>query len=66
MSESYTGEPHDGGYALPRFMRRVSLRTDLDMGGVMTFQELRDPEPLHFDGPIQGKAYRANRCQQRI
>ena len=56
MSESYTGEPHDGGYALPRFMRRVSLRTDLGMGGVMTFQELRDPEPLHFDGPIQGKA----------
>ena len=25
MSASYSGEPHDGGYALPKFMRRVSL-----------------------------------------
>ncbi|MBQ8180076.1 MAG: aldehyde dehydrogenase family protein [Candidatus Methanomethylophilaceae archaeon] len=55
MGVSYTGEPHDGGYALPRFMRRVSLRTDLDMAGVVSFDELRPRGQMSFDGPIQGK-----------
>ena len=56
MSASYSGEPHDGGYALPRFMRRVSLRTDLPMHGVLSMSQMEEPEDIHVSGPIQGKA----------
>lgn len=55
MSGSYSGEPHDGGYVLPRYLRRVSLRTEVPMDGICSFAELRDPEPMEFHGPIQGK-----------
>ena len=56
MSASYSGEPHDGGYALPRFMRRVSLRTDLPMHGVLSMSQMEEPEDIQVSGPIQGKA----------
>ncbi len=55
MSASYPGEPHDGGFALPRFMRRVSMRIDIPMNGIVSMQELREPQPFIGKGPIQGK-----------
>ena len=55
MSASYPGEPHDGGFALPRFMRRVSMRIDMPMNGIVSMRELREPEPFVGKGPIQGK-----------
>ncbi len=55
MGVSYSGEPHDGGFALPRFMRRVSMRTDMPMNGIVSMQELREPQPFEGKGPICGK-----------
>jgi phenylacetate-coenzyme A ligase PaaK-like adenylate-forming protein len=55
MSASYAGEPHDGGFALPKFMRRVSMRVDIPMNGIIGMKELREPEPFVPEGPIQGK-----------
>ena len=56
MSASYSGEPHDGGYALPKFMRRVSLRTDMPMHGIVSISQMEDPGTVPVSGPIQGKA----------
>ena len=56
MSASYTGEPHDGIFALPRFVKRVSFRTDLPMHGINTFMELDSYNRPSFVGePIQHK-----------
>lgn len=55
MSAGYDGEPHDGGWTLPRYLRRVSMRTEVPMNGVTGFEELREPEPWEPRGPIQGK-----------
>ena len=55
MSASYAGEPHDGGYALPRFLRRVSMRIDEPMNGIVSMKELRRPDNTAPSGPIQGK-----------
>lgn len=55
MSASYVGEPHDGGYALPRFMRRVTMRLDIPMNGITSFTELREPVHREFRGPVQTK-----------
>ncbi len=55
MSASYTGEPHDGGYALPRFMKKVTMRMDMPMNGITSFVELRPPVQREFNGPIMGK-----------
>ncbi len=51
MSASYTGEPHDGGYALPRFMKKVTMRMDMPMNGITSFVELRPPVQREFNGP---------------
>jgi len=56
MSASYTGEPHDGLFALPRFLKRVSFRTELPMNGVVSFDEFKEYQPVSLHGkPIQGK-----------
>lgn len=56
MSASYTGEPHDGMYALPRFLKRVSLRVDIPMNGIFTLDEMTARQPRTFTGKIEGKA----------
>jgi len=57
MSTSYTGEPHDGLFALPRFLKRVSFRTELVMNGIVSFDELKEYQPVSFiEKPIQGKS----------
>lgn len=55
MSASYIGEPHDGVFALPRFLKRVSFRTEIPLQGILTFSELEEPKKLAFSGKIQGK-----------
>ena len=56
MSESYSGEPHDGVYALPRFMKRVSLRTTLDVDSISDLSMMVYKEQPHFTNEkIQGK-----------
>ncbi|MGB5822733.1 MAG: aldehyde dehydrogenase family protein [Proteocatella sp.] len=57
MSESYSGEPHDGVYALPRFMKRVSLRTTLPIDGISDFSMLKSrPQPKFTSEKIKGKS----------
>lgn len=56
MSASYTGEPHDGVLALSRFVKRVSVRTELHMSGICSFDELAPFNPgKKPEGRIQGK-----------
>lgn len=56
MSESYSGEPHDGVYALPHFMKRVSLRTMLNTDNISSFSMLKEhPQPSFTSEKIQGK-----------
>lgn len=55
MSASYPGEPHDGGFALPKFMRRVSMRVEIPMNGIVGMRELRELDNTAPEGPIQGK-----------
>ncbi len=55
-SASYTGEPHDGVFALPRFLKRVSLRTDINLAGFTSFAEFDKNELAPRTGqPIEGK-----------
>lgn len=57
MSESYSGEPHDGIYALPRFMKRVSLRTELPVQTLISFDALKKKTPPDLSHKrLQGKA----------
>jgi len=48
MLDSYSGEPHDGVYALPRYMRRISLQLPEIGSSVVSFGELMiaDEKPL--------------------
>lgn len=49
MMAGYTGEPHDGGYALTRYLKRVSLiQNDLPAGS-MSLSEMSVPEKAPFD-----------------
>ena len=49
MMAGYTGEPHDGGYALTRYLKRVSLiQNDLPAGS-MSLSEMSIPEKAPFD-----------------
>lgn len=49
MLASYSGEPHDGVYALQRYCRRTSVQLHTELANLSSFQELRGDEPLHFD-----------------
>ncbi len=40
MTGSYSGEPHDGLYALQRYCRRVSAQTPVPSRGISAFDEL--------------------------
>lgn len=41
MLDSYSGEPHDGVYALQRYSRKISLQHSGDLNGVATFSDLK-------------------------
>jgi len=43
MHNGYVGEPHDGLYALPSFMKRVSLVLDGELDGIANFASFQEP-----------------------
>jgi len=51
MTESYSGEPHDGLYALQRYCRRVSVQLPFDGRGISAFDELTSYPPLAWTSP---------------
>jgi len=56
MSASYSGEPHDGIYALPHFLKRVSFRTELPFESIVHFDSLKKSKKIDLsDKPIQNK-----------
>lgn len=58
MMSGYTGEPHDGVYALTHYMKRVSLINNNLPKGSMTLREMYPMEKAPFDGttPLMKKA----------
>ena len=49
MHDGYTGEPHDGIYALPRFMKRISIVMPKELKGISTFAQF---EP-QIESPVK-------------
>ncbi|WP_234435024.1 MULTISPECIES: acyl-CoA reductase [Streptomyces] len=58
MLDGYHGEPHDGVYALQRYSRRVSVRTDGAFATTACLDDLAAPAfvPAAPDGPLLDKA----------
>ena len=56
MHDGYTGEPHDGIYALPRFMKRISILMPNELEGISTFAQFEPQiQPAIEDVPIMDK-----------
>ncbi|OFZ21478.1 MAG: hypothetical protein A2X94_08190 [Bdellovibrionales bacterium GWB1_55_8] len=58
MLDGYTGEPHDGVYALQRYCRGVSFQSDGSLKGISNFADLEtgaQPQTANV-GPILTKA----------
>lgn len=57
MLEAYSGQPHDGVYALQRYCRRISLMADELTQGISDFSELKVQEEIPFasDTPVTTK-----------
>lgn len=56
MHTSYSGEPHDGVYALQRYSRRVAVRADERLATVACLDDLARPVTLPPPaGPLLGK-----------
>lgn len=49
MMGGYTGEPHDGVYAMTRYLKRVSLSSDAIPKGCMSLDELSAPKAAPFE-----------------
>ena len=49
MMGGYTGEPHDGGYALTHYVKRVSLISGNLPDGSMTLAEMTDMKEAPFE-----------------
>ncbi|KJS62267.1 acyl-CoA reductase [Streptomyces rubellomurinus] len=58
MLDGYHGEPHDGVYALQRYSRRVSVRTDRAFATTACLDDLAAPAfvPAAPSGPLLDKA----------
>jgi phenylacetate-coenzyme A ligase PaaK-like adenylate-forming protein len=55
MIESYSGEPHDGEYALARYSRRISIEGDSRFRGISTFSQILPLSSATVSGPIMNK-----------
>jgi phenylacetate-coenzyme A ligase PaaK-like adenylate-forming protein len=55
MLDSYSGEPHDGVYALQRYSKRISAQLGSDLAGICSFAELEAPTAVPPKGPILTK-----------
>ncbi|MBK24368.1 MAG: hypothetical protein CME70_10260 [Halobacteriovorax sp.] len=65
MLSSYEGEPHDGVYALSRFMRRVRAEIK-DMEDIHSLEEFRLPVLKEEAGPIMDKSEFQKMSGERI
>lgn len=54
MLESYEGEPHDGLYALPRFMRKVRAEFQ-NLNGIYRLSDFEKTEHIIPDVPVMDK-----------
>jgi len=56
MHDGYIGEPHDGVYALPSFMKKISLLLGDELDGVSSFREFEQSYTRDLSGiPIMNK-----------
>ena len=55
MLASYSGEPHDGVYALQRYSRRISAQPGADLAGISSLDELNSTSQQPPDAPILTK-----------
>lgn len=55
MLDSYSGEPHDGVYALQRYCRRVSLQGGSQLESISSLAEMRRAQTEAPQGPLMGK-----------
>jgi len=56
MHDGYIGEPHDGVYALPSFMKKISLLLGDELDGVASFTEFEQSYTRDLSGlPIMNK-----------
>ena len=53
MPGSYSGEAHDGVYALQRYARRVSVQLGPEAAGISSFADLRRAEPSASSRPAK-------------
>jgi len=57
MHSGYIGEPHDGVYALPSFMKKISLLLENQLDSVASFREFEESYTRDLaDTPIMDKA----------
>lgn len=55
MLESYSGEPHDGVYALQRYSKKISMQRGADLAGISTFADLKASQFKPPAVPIMSK-----------
>jgi phenylacetate-coenzyme A ligase PaaK-like adenylate-forming protein len=56
MHDNYLGEPHDGVYALPQFMKRVSITMQDKLAGISNFRHFETSYQKIFpDAPVMNK-----------
>ncbi len=56
MHDGYLGEPHDGVYALPSFMKRISVQLGDQLDSISTFTAFEEPYmPDLEDSPVMDK-----------
>jgi phenylacetate-coenzyme A ligase PaaK-like adenylate-forming protein len=58
MTGSYSGEPHDGVYALQRYCKRISIQACPESKGISSFSDLQEVSPPNWrtQPPIIGKS----------
>lgn len=55
MLMGYTGEPHDGGYALAHYVKKVSLSNQSLPKGLALLAEMKPPQPMNVNTPVLHK-----------
>jgi phenylacetate-coenzyme A ligase PaaK-like adenylate-forming protein len=55
MIDSYSGEPHDGEYALSRYCRRISVEGDQRLNGISTFSQIMPQPQRLFQSAVMDK-----------
>ncbi len=65
MLESYSGEPHDGVYALQRYSKKISMQRGADLAGISTFADLKLSQFSPPSAPILSKeGFQAHKVEE--